>query len=432
LSDRLGGLSLPHDGGLSHHQDGGLSRPRRDIDNCDNTLRLPVPHLLSHLDGQQVHEICQRTDSAGSNPSPYNASRLPRFKIQDDNNIQTIQEDYDHNDHPSLESSETPTITRGTQHSPWFPIKIGSVQRKVENHSLRLNIFKEKCDGRTKKTPFFSDDVPSIHVVVVVYSDVKELNLALDKTEGIVPYLDEYWRGYYPLFLIRINQEKKRRKFMSMKDIVQQAKAVEDVPDLTEVEEKEDGEREEEVDHGDLFSSLHRVVVQEDVDVDFVLDSLSRYFLHRTVFQCGGEEEDSVVLRPPGYDCAVLRPPSWTCPGLCRLASRSTNPTNNKQQPAVKKGFFKSVRKTIQLRRLASGENKENKEGRENKDSQAKITDDPQLTDSQYIKVDNETDVITIEDIINTNDDKGLEEEEDLKENKDIKRQNSIGKETKI
>ena len=63
---------------------------------------------------------------------------------------------------------------------------------------------------------------------------------------------------------------------MSMKDIVQQAKAVEDVPDLTEVEEEEDGEREEEVDHGDLFSSLHRVVVQEDVDVDFVLDSLSR------------------------------------------------------------------------------------------------------------------------------------------------------------
>ena len=62
LSDRLGGLSLPHDGGLSHQQDGGHSRPRRDIDNCDNTLRLPVPHLLSHLDGQQVHEICQETN----------------------------------------------------------------------------------------------------------------------------------------------------------------------------------------------------------------------------------------------------------------------------------------------------------------------------------------------------------------------------------
>ncbi len=45
-----------------------------------------------------------------------------------------------------------------------------------------------------------------------------------------------------------------------------------------------------------------------------------------------------------------LNPPTWSCPGFCRLAARPQPRASKKG--SKEGGFFKSVRKTINLRRL--------------------------------------------------------------------------------
>ena len=143
--------------------------------------------------------------------------------------------------------------------------------------------------------------IGNMAIVIIVYSDQGELQDILANETGMLGYIRQYWRGYFPLLLIQIG---------SPGDIIKKP--------VIEILQRD-------------FSSCFRLLLPDpgsrDKDIEDVVVS---YHLHNDKLQC------HKVERATSTDTnQSLFETNWKCSGLCGLKSSKIDPLRRKKRSVM-------------------------------------------------------------------------------------------------
>lgn len=143
--------------------------------------------------------------------------------------------------------------------------------------------------------------IGNMAAVIIVYSDQGELQETLANETGMLGYIRQYWRGYFPLLLIQIG---------SPGDIIKKP--------VIEILQRD-------------FSSCFRLFLSDpgsrDKDIEDVVVS---YHLHNDKFQC------HKVERATSTDTSQsLFATNWKCSGLCGLKSSKIDHSRRKKRSVI-------------------------------------------------------------------------------------------------
>ena len=143
--------------------------------------------------------------------------------------------------------------------------------------------------------------IGNMSMVVIVYSDLEELQEVMANETGMVGYIRQYWRGYFPLLLIQVG---------SPGDIIRKS-----VSDKLQRD----------------FSSCFRLHLTDPCSRDKDLeDVFVSYHLHNDKFQC------HKVERATSTDTSQsLVTTNWNCSGLCGLKSSKIDPLRQKKRSVI-------------------------------------------------------------------------------------------------
>ena len=143
--------------------------------------------------------------------------------------------------------------------------------------------------------------IGNMSMVVIVYSDLEELQEVMANETGMLGYIRQYWRGYFPLLLIQVG---------SPGDIIRKS-----VSDKLQRD----------------FSSCFRLHLTDPCSRDKDLeDVFVSYHLHNDKFQC------HKVERATSTDTSQsLFATNWNCAGLCGLKSSKIDPLRRKKRSVI-------------------------------------------------------------------------------------------------
>ena len=143
--------------------------------------------------------------------------------------------------------------------------------------------------------------IGNVSMVVIVYSDLEELQEVMANETGMLGYIRQYWRGYFPLLLIQVG---------SPGDIFKKS--------VTDKLQRD-------------FSSCFRLHLSDPCSRDKDLaDVFVSYHLHNDKFQC------HKVERATSTDTSQsLFTTNWNCSGLCGLKSSKNDPLRRKKRSVI-------------------------------------------------------------------------------------------------
>ena len=167
-----------------------------------------------------------------------------------------------------------------------------------------------------------SKDLPRMDIVVMVVNqdEKKVIEKTLARTTGVVGYIREYWSGFFPLLLIELTHKNGETDLIQPKSAV----AIQS-----------------------LFSVTHRIIVNNfDRNIDFILESVARFYNHIKVFQCEKFQQTLHTHRLGHLVSLSLTEKFWFCSGLCQMrVSRKKDEEEGNSRGAL--GLFQTVRRTI-------------------------------------------------------------------------------------
>lgn len=173
-----------------------------------------------------------------------------------------------------------------------------SRQESVAGYCVSFSVYDEASvsewngqDLRVAKT------IPNIDVLVIAVKrgDVQDLREMLQSGSGIVHYVSNLWRGFYPLLLIEIE------------DIL----AKDPSGDNDDDDDDSDDYAESLAMLIARFGDVHRVRIPDHTlyqNLDWLHQSLAKLFIHSRIFQCSRF-----------FDCQVFD----DCPGGCELKTNN-------------------------------------------------------------------------------------------------------------
>ena len=167
-----------------------------------------------------------------------------------------------------------------------------------------------------------SRDLPRMDIVVMVVN--QEEKKMIDKTlgqmpGGVVGYIKEYWSGFFPLLLIEVAQKNGETELIEAKCSL----AI----------------------HS-LFSVTHRIIVTNfDNNIDFILESVARFYNHIKVFQCEKFQQTLHTDKLGHLVSLSLTEKYWFCSGLCQMRVSKKKDDTEANKGGL--GLFKTVRRTI-------------------------------------------------------------------------------------
>ena len=143
--------------------------------------------------------------------------------------------------------------------------------------------------------------IGNMSMVVIVYSDLEELQEVMASEIGMLGYIRQYWRGYFPLLLIQVG---------APGDIIKKS--------VTDTLQRD-------------FSSSFRMHLPDPCSRDKDLeDVFVSYHLHNDKFQC------HKVERATSTDTSQsLFATNWKCSGLCGLKSTKIDPFRRKKRSVI-------------------------------------------------------------------------------------------------
>ena len=143
--------------------------------------------------------------------------------------------------------------------------------------------------------------IGNMSMVVIVYSDMEELQEVMANETGMVGYIRQYWRGYFPLLLIHVGLPG---------DFIKKS--------VTDKLQRD-------------FSSCFRLHLTDPCSRDKDLeDVFVSYHLHNDKFQC------HKVERATSTDTSQsLFATNWNCSGLCGLKSSKIDPLRRKKRSVI-------------------------------------------------------------------------------------------------
>ena len=167
-----------------------------------------------------------------------------------------------------------------------------------------------------------SRDLPRMDILVMVVN--QEEKKMIDKTlgqlpGGVVGYIKEYWSGFFPLLLIEVSHKNGETELIEAKCSL----AI----------------------HS-LFSVTHRIIVTNfESNIDFVLESVARFYNHIKVFQCEKFQQTLHTDKLGHLVSLSLTEKYWFCSGLCQM--RVSKKKDETEAIKAGLGLFKTVRRTI-------------------------------------------------------------------------------------
>ena len=143
--------------------------------------------------------------------------------------------------------------------------------------------------------------IGNMNVVIIVYSDMGELQEILANEAGILGYIRQYWRGYLPLLLIQIGSPSDNIK----KPVIEKLQRD--------------------------FSVCFRLHLPDPCSGDKDLeDVIVSFHLHNQKHQC------HKVERATSTDASQsLITENWKCSGLCGLKSSKIDPLRRKKRSVI-------------------------------------------------------------------------------------------------
>ena len=173
---------------------------------------------------------------------------------------------------------------------------MGQIETSVDDSKYRLIIHQEVLSRKHQQT-----SVGNMNMVVMVYSDMNELQELLSFETGLLGYISQYWRGYLPLLLVQV---------ASPGDLIKK-----NVIDLLEKD----------------FSSCYRLHLQDPGSYNgFLLENCVRFYLHNEKFQCNKVERTTSTSTNQS-----LVSNQWKCSGLCGLKSFKPDPLRKKKRSVI-------------------------------------------------------------------------------------------------
>ena len=167
-----------------------------------------------------------------------------------------------------------------------------------------------------------SRDLPRLDIVVMVVNqeEKKMIDKTLGQTAGgVVGYIKEYWSGFFPLLLIEVAHKNGETDLIEAKSSL----AV----------------------HS-LFSVTHRIIVNNfDNNIDFILESVARFYNHIKVFQCEKFQQTLHTDKLGHLVSLSLTEKYWFCSGLCQMRVSKKKDDNEANKGGL--GLFQTVRRTI-------------------------------------------------------------------------------------
>lgn len=141
----------------------------------------------------------------------------------------------------------------------------------------------------------------NMNMVIIVYSDQSELQEIMANETGMLGYIRQYWRGYFPLLLVQIG---------SPCDIVKKP--------VIEILQRD-------------FSSSFRLHFPDPCSRDKDLeDVVVSYHLHCDKFQC--HKVERATSTDTSQSLSIV---NWKCSGLCGLKSSKIDPLRRKKRSVI-------------------------------------------------------------------------------------------------
>lgn len=161
----------------------------------------------------------------------------------------------------------------------------GEVQVAAADFTAKVLVAFETLSSDTFSLPC-SALLTNLDIPVLVYRDTEELECVIGRARGILGYCQQYWRGYFPLLLIRL--------------------ADGTIPAI----KKDLVDKLEEIFSCCLHTSLPEIFTKKEEAG--LMDSLFRLYLHVFKLRCanGGGLDEKLGLKSN----------SWRCPGQCGLS----------------------------------------------------------------------------------------------------------------
>ena len=143
--------------------------------------------------------------------------------------------------------------------------------------------------------------IGTMNMIIMVYSDMNELQEIVNNEVGIISHMRKYWRGYIPLMLVQVGCPNEAIK--------------ESYTDLLEKD----------------YSSCFRLHVDDPFSIDDVLlDRCIKFFLHNEKFQCN--KVDKTTFTSVNQS---LHAPNWRCSGLCGIKSNEKDLLRKKKRSVI-------------------------------------------------------------------------------------------------
>lgn len=161
----------------------------------------------------------------------------------------------------------------------------GEVQVAAADFTAKVLVAFETLSSDTLSLPC-SALLTNLHIPVLVYRDTEELEGVIGRARGILGYCQQYWGGYYPLFLVRMADGASP---VIKKDLVDKLEAI--------------------------FSCCLHTSLPENFtkkEEASLMDSLFRLYLHMFKLRCADGSGPHEKLG--------VRSTSWRCPGQCGLS----------------------------------------------------------------------------------------------------------------
>ena len=174
---------------------------------------------------------------------------------------------------------------------------IGNLSSSRENINYKIVL----CQEFPKRNLSQEMMMGSMNMVAIVFSEGEELQDLLATESGILSYIRQYWRGYFPLLLLQIG---------SSTEVVRKSGI--------EILERD-------------FSSCFRLHLPDpcsrDKDVE---EAVINFHLHNDKFQCHKVERATSTNTNQS-----LFSNNWKCSGLCGLKNKKIDPLRSKKRSII-------------------------------------------------------------------------------------------------
>ena len=176
----------------------------------------------------------------------------------------------------------------------------GALGSKVINsNGMSFSVMFHQELAGLKSNQAFS--IGTMNMVIMVYSDMNELQDLVNNEVGIISHMRKYWRGYIPLMLVQVGCQNEAIKDSYL--------------DLLEKD----------------YSSCFRLHVDDPCSIDdILLDRCIKFFLHNEKFQCNKVDKTTSTSINQS-----LHTPNWRCSGLCGIKSNEKNVLMKKKRSVI-------------------------------------------------------------------------------------------------